>query len=111
MKRNKSLKWRRVAPSSVELAGIKVAIVGGTGGIGRALSRFMASVMACTAAGRPPHSCPADRTSSRSRLALFSTHATYSCSGGSGANGGICDRLATMRSAWLCVLSPSSQAL
>lgn len=43
MKRNKSIAWRRLDPSSLTLNGTKVAIVGGTGGIGRALSRFMAS--------------------------------------------------------------------
>lgn len=43
MKRDKSWTWRRVAPSSLNLNGIKAAIVGGTGGIGRAFSRFMAS--------------------------------------------------------------------
>ncbi len=43
MKRDKNLTWRRVDPSRLDLKGMKVAIVGGTGGIGRALSRFMAS--------------------------------------------------------------------
>lgn len=43
MKRDKSWTWRRVDPSSLDLRGMKAAIVGGTGGIGRALSRFMAS--------------------------------------------------------------------
>jgi NAD(P)-dependent dehydrogenase (short-subunit alcohol dehydrogenase family) len=43
MKRNKNFRWRRVDPSSLDLKGMKVAIVGGTGGIGRAFSRFMAS--------------------------------------------------------------------
>jgi NAD(P)-dependent dehydrogenase (short-subunit alcohol dehydrogenase family) len=42
MKRDKTLTWHRVA-ASVDLKGMKVAIVGGTGGIGRAFSRFMAS--------------------------------------------------------------------
>src|SRR4029077_19249699 len=32
-----------IDPARLDLRGIKVAIVGGTGGIGRALSRFMAS--------------------------------------------------------------------
>jgi NAD(P)-dependent dehydrogenase (short-subunit alcohol dehydrogenase family) len=43
MKRNKKVEWRRVDPASLDLHGMKVAIVGGTGGIGQALSRFMAS--------------------------------------------------------------------
>jgi NAD(P)-dependent dehydrogenase (short-subunit alcohol dehydrogenase family) len=43
MKRDKNIAWRRVEPSSLDVKGMKVAIVGGTGGIGRALSRFMAS--------------------------------------------------------------------
>jgi NAD(P)-dependent dehydrogenase (short-subunit alcohol dehydrogenase family) len=43
MKRDKNLTWRRVDAASLDLKGLKVAIVGGTGGIGRTLSRFMAS--------------------------------------------------------------------
>ena len=43
MQRDKSFTWRRVDPSTLDLKGLKVAIVGGTGGIGRSLSRFMAS--------------------------------------------------------------------
>lgn len=43
MKRNKELTWRRVDPASLDLTGKRTALVGGTGGIGRALSRFMAS--------------------------------------------------------------------
>jgi NAD(P)-dependent dehydrogenase (short-subunit alcohol dehydrogenase family) len=43
VKRNKELTWRRVDPASVNLMGKLVAVVGGTGGIGRAFSRFMAS--------------------------------------------------------------------
>jgi NAD(P)-dependent dehydrogenase (short-subunit alcohol dehydrogenase family) len=43
MKRDKSFVWRRADTASLDLKGMKVAIVGGTGGIGRALSRFMAS--------------------------------------------------------------------
>ncbi len=42
MKRDKSLNWRRVEPQNLDLQGMKVAVVGGTGGIGRAISRFMA---------------------------------------------------------------------
>jgi hypothetical protein len=37
MKRDKNFTWRRIDPASVDLQGIKGAIVGGTGGIGRAL--------------------------------------------------------------------------
>jgi NAD(P)-dependent dehydrogenase (short-subunit alcohol dehydrogenase family) len=43
MKRNNNLVWHRVDAASLDLKGMKVAIVGGTGGIGRAFSRFMAS--------------------------------------------------------------------
>jgi NAD(P)-dependent dehydrogenase (short-subunit alcohol dehydrogenase family) len=43
MKRDKSFTWHRVDPTSLNLTAWKVAIVGGTGGIGRAFSRFMAS--------------------------------------------------------------------
>jgi NAD(P)-dependent dehydrogenase (short-subunit alcohol dehydrogenase family) len=43
MKRDRSIAWRPVEPSSLDLSGTKAAIVGGTGGIGRALGRFMAS--------------------------------------------------------------------
>jgi NAD(P)-dependent dehydrogenase (short-subunit alcohol dehydrogenase family) len=43
MKRDKSVTWRRVDPQSLDLKGTKVAVVGGTGGIGRAISRFLAS--------------------------------------------------------------------
>ncbi len=43
MKRYKNLLWRRVDPASLDLKEMKVAIVDGTGGIGRAFSRFMAS--------------------------------------------------------------------
>jgi NAD(P)-dependent dehydrogenase (short-subunit alcohol dehydrogenase family) len=41
MKRDNSFTWRRVDAASLDLKGLKVAIVGGTGGIGRAISRFM----------------------------------------------------------------------
>jgi len=43
MRKDKSLAWHRVDPSSLSFNGTNAAIVGGTGGIGRALSRFMAS--------------------------------------------------------------------
>lgn len=42
MKRDKSFIWRRVNAAELDLKGMKVAIVGGTGGIGRAFSRLMA---------------------------------------------------------------------
>jgi NAD(P)-dependent dehydrogenase (short-subunit alcohol dehydrogenase family) len=42
-RRDKNFVWRRVDARSLDLKGMKVAIVGGTGGIGRALSRFMVS--------------------------------------------------------------------
>src|SRR6516162_311571 len=40
---DKRLVWRRVDAESLDLKGMKVAILGGTAGIGRAVSRFMAS--------------------------------------------------------------------
>jgi NAD(P)-dependent dehydrogenase (short-subunit alcohol dehydrogenase family) len=40
MARDKSFAWHRVEPASLDLKGTDIAIVGGTGGIGRALSRF-----------------------------------------------------------------------
>jgi NAD(P)-dependent dehydrogenase (short-subunit alcohol dehydrogenase family) len=43
MKKDKNITWHRVDPASLDLKDLKVAVVGGTGGIGRALSRFMAS--------------------------------------------------------------------
>lgn len=43
MKRDKSLTWRRVEPENLDLRGMKVAVIGGTGGIGRAISRFLAN--------------------------------------------------------------------
>jgi NAD(P)-dependent dehydrogenase (short-subunit alcohol dehydrogenase family) len=43
MKRNKGIEWRRVDVSSLDLKGWKVAVVGGTGGLGRAISRLLAS--------------------------------------------------------------------
>lgn len=43
MKRDRSLTWRHVDESKLDLKGMKVAVIGGTGGIGRALSRNLAS--------------------------------------------------------------------
>jgi NAD(P)-dependent dehydrogenase (short-subunit alcohol dehydrogenase family) len=43
MKRDTSFAWHRVDAASLDLNGMNVAIVGGTGGIGRAISRFLAS--------------------------------------------------------------------
>lgn len=43
MKRNKSVTWHRTDPDSIDYSGLRIAIVGGTGGIGRAFSRFFAS--------------------------------------------------------------------
>jgi NAD(P)-dependent dehydrogenase (short-subunit alcohol dehydrogenase family) len=39
---NKNLIWQPVPAESLDLSGKRVVVVGGTGGIGRALSRFMA---------------------------------------------------------------------
>ncbi|NVD69605.1 SDR family NAD(P)-dependent oxidoreductase [Duganella sp. BJB1802] len=43
MKRDKQLKWHHDPASRLNLSGKQVAIVGGTGGIGRALSRYLVS--------------------------------------------------------------------
>lgn len=43
MKRDKTLHWHRVDPERLDLKGMSIAIVGGSGGIGRAFSRFLAS--------------------------------------------------------------------
>jgi NAD(P)-dependent dehydrogenase (short-subunit alcohol dehydrogenase family) len=43
MKRDRSLTWRHVDESKLDLKGMKVAVIGGTGGIGRAFSRKLAS--------------------------------------------------------------------
>jgi hypothetical protein len=41
-KKDTGFRWRRVASSSLDLAGTKVAVVGGTGGLGRGLARLLA---------------------------------------------------------------------
>lgn len=43
MKEDKTLTWYRVDAKSLDLRALRVAVVGGTGGIGRAISRFVAS--------------------------------------------------------------------
>lgn len=43
MKYDKGIQWERISPERLDLNGTKVAVVGGTGGLGRALSRLMAS--------------------------------------------------------------------
>jgi NAD(P)-dependent dehydrogenase (short-subunit alcohol dehydrogenase family) len=43
MKRDRRIEWHRIEPAALDLKGTKVAIVGGTGGLGRALAQFMAS--------------------------------------------------------------------
>ena len=48
MKRDTSVQWHRVDPSRLDLKGWKVAVVGGTGGVGRAISRVLASRGAST---------------------------------------------------------------
>ncbi len=40
---NKHLTWKPVLPENLDLSGKRVAVVGGTGGIGRALARLMAA--------------------------------------------------------------------
>ena len=41
-RRDKNFVWRRVDARSLDLKGMRVAIVGGTGGIGRALNPSIA---------------------------------------------------------------------
>jgi NAD(P)-dependent dehydrogenase (short-subunit alcohol dehydrogenase family) len=43
MTRDQRIAWRRVDPSTLDLKGWRVAVIGGTGGLGRAVSRFLAS--------------------------------------------------------------------
>ncbi len=43
MKTNKNFHWQRVPASALDLAGWKAAVVGGTGGLGRAISRTLAA--------------------------------------------------------------------
>jgi NAD(P)-dependent dehydrogenase (short-subunit alcohol dehydrogenase family) len=43
MKKHKSITWQRVPAASLDLTGRKVAVVGGTGGLGRAISKNLAS--------------------------------------------------------------------
>ncbi|WP_437525383.1 SDR family NAD(P)-dependent oxidoreductase [Sorangium sp. So ce726] len=43
MKRDKSIAWHRIDTASLHLKEWKVAVVGGTGGLGRAISRVLAS--------------------------------------------------------------------
>lgn len=43
MKRDKTITWYRADAARLDLKGLKVAVIGGTGGIGRAFSRFLAS--------------------------------------------------------------------
>lgn len=43
MKRDKTVAWHRANPSSLDLKAWKVAVVGGTGGLGRAIARVLAS--------------------------------------------------------------------
>jgi NAD(P)-dependent dehydrogenase (short-subunit alcohol dehydrogenase family) len=44
MKRNANVEWRRRDADAPDFEGRQVAIVGGTGGIGRALSRHLAAL-------------------------------------------------------------------
>src|SRR3954468_19621434 len=43
MKTDQSIVWQRVDVSSLDLKGMKAAVVGGTGGLGRAIARVLAS--------------------------------------------------------------------
>ncbi len=43
MKRDKNISWQRIPAASLDLHGWNAAVIGGTGGLGRALSRSLAS--------------------------------------------------------------------
>jgi NAD(P)-dependent dehydrogenase (short-subunit alcohol dehydrogenase family) len=43
MKKNKNITWRRVDAADLELRDWKVAVIGGTGGLGRAITKVLAS--------------------------------------------------------------------
>lgn len=43
MKKNKDVTWQRVDAASLDLHGWKIVVVGGTGGLGRALTKVLAS--------------------------------------------------------------------
>jgi NAD(P)-dependent dehydrogenase (short-subunit alcohol dehydrogenase family) len=43
MKKNETITWHRLNVANLDLSGWKVAVVGGTGGLGRAISRTLAS--------------------------------------------------------------------
>ncbi len=43
MKKDNSITWQRVDATSLDLKGWRIAVVGGTGGLGRAISRSLAS--------------------------------------------------------------------
>lgn len=43
MKKNPNITWERIAVAALDLKGWKVAVIGGTGGLGRAISRVLAS--------------------------------------------------------------------
>ena len=42
MKVDKSLEWKYEDPSAINFKQLNVAVIGGTGGIGRAISRLLA---------------------------------------------------------------------
>ncbi|CDM61156.1 MULTISPECIES: SDR family NAD(P)-dependent oxidoreductase [Rhizobium] len=42
MQRDSSITWRRIEKNSLNLAGLNVAVIGGTGGIGRSLAHDLA---------------------------------------------------------------------
>ncbi|MBB3610810.1 SDR family NAD(P)-dependent oxidoreductase [Rhizobium sp. BK602] len=43
MKRDRSWTWQPIAATRLDFTGLKIAVIGGTGGIGRALSRHLAA--------------------------------------------------------------------
>lgn len=44
MKRDKHVAWHRTHGFTLDVEGKQIAVIGGTGGIGRALSRYLASL-------------------------------------------------------------------
>lgn len=43
MKQDKRIQWHRAKPTSLDLKAWKIAVIGGTGGLGRSIARLMAS--------------------------------------------------------------------
>ena len=69
MKKNANINWNRVELSSLDLSGWNVAVIGGTGGLGRAISRSLASRGATVRSTEPTTEPTTCTRSSRRRAA------------------------------------------